>query len=116
MKHNKNLATEDWHVAAMDDRHNPDGEGWEIIDGCGRIATVYGDEAYHREQAELIADAPRLLSDLASEREKVRVLRDALDLIYQMSIDDNEEHHFAEAFEIPFEVARDVLAATEDKA
>jgi hypothetical protein len=79
MKHNKNLATEDWHVAAMDDRHNPDGEGWEIIDGCGRIATVYGDEAYHREQAELIADAPRLLSDLASEREKVRVLRGVLE-------------------------------------
>ena len=60
--------------------------------------------------SDIIEDLTR---DLATEREKVRVLRDALDLIYQMSIDDNEEHHFAEAFEIPFEVARDVLAATE---
>ena len=55
-------------------------------------------------------------TEAAELREQVRVLREALDLIYQMSIDDNEEHHFAEAFEIPFEVARDVLAATEDKA
>ena len=51
--------------------------------------------------------------DLTAEREKVRVLREALDRICQMSIDDNEEHHFSEAFEIPFEVARDILAATE---
>ena len=85
MKHTEDLKNESWHISDMDDRHNPDGEGWEIHDGVGRVATVYGDEDYHLEQARLIADAPRLLAqniqlqtDLTAEREKVRVLRDAL--------------------------------------